>query len=359
MIYDHELYQEDLELLAQVDIEWERIKGKSILITGASGMVGTFLTDVLMKRNEKYGAEIEIHLLSRNLEKLKSKFNHYKSTSYLKFIEQDVSREFHLEQEHYDYIIHAASNTHPKEYYNDPIGTITTNVFGAYYLLEYAKKHKDCRVVLLSSVEVYGENRGDVTYFNESYCGYLNCNTLRAGYPESKRVSEALLQAYITRYQVDGSIIRLSRIYGPTMETDDSKAISQFIHKAVLGEDIVLKSVGNQLYSYTYIADAVQAILWCMLSGGCGEAYNVADSASDITLKNLAEYLAGITGKNVVFDVPESEEQQGYSTATKALMDSEKIKGLGWKPIYSIREGLERTLQILKGEKYEGAYIKI
>ncbi len=351
MIYEHELYQEDLNLLMRMDINWGAISGKNILITGASGMIGTVLIDTLMKRNEKYKSEIRIHALSRNLKKLNNRFSHYTESSGLRLIEQDVGRVFCLDEEYYDYIIHAASNTHPKEYSGDPVGTITTNVFGTYNLLEYARKHRDSRVVILSSVEVYGENRGDTTYFDEDYCGYINCNTLRAGYPESKRVSEALLQAYITQHQVKGVLVRLSRTYGPTIETDDSKAIAQFIQKAVQGEDIILKSTGNQLYSYTYAADAVQAILRCMTDGKCGEAYNVAASASDITLKQLAEYLAERSGKKVIYNLPESGEKKGYSTATKALMNSEKIKKIGWEPIYSIYEGLDRTLSILKDER--------
>ena len=348
MVYDNKLYQEDLLLLAKENLEWDVLKGKTILVTGASGMIGTFLIDVLMKRNELYQDDINIYALSRNIEKLKKKFGHY--TDHLYMMEQDVAKEFHLKNSPIDYIIHAASNTHPKEYSGDPVGTITTNVFGLYYLLEYMKGHTSSRIIVLSSVEVYGENRGDVTYFDEEYCGYINCNTLRAGYPESKRLSEALLQAYIAQYQVDGVLIRLGRIYGPTVERDDSKAISQFIHKAVSREDIVLKSEGKQKYSYSYVSDAVRAILYCMLKGECGEAYNVSDNASDVTLRNIAEYLAEIAERKVVFELPDESERRGYSTATKALLDSEKIRKLGWDAKYSMQDGLKRTISILKDE---------
>lgn len=349
MIYDNELFQDDLKFSMEADINWKSLKGKSILITGASGMIGSFLVDTLMKRNETYGDAIMIYALSRSMAKLKVRFDYYKESSYLRLIEQDVCKGIDFGEKEFDYMIHAASNTHPREYANDPVGTITTNIFGTYYLLEYARIHTNCRVVLLSSVEVYGENRGDVTYFDEGYCGYINCNTLRAGYPESKRLSETLLQAYIEQYQVDGVSIRLSRTYGPTMENDDSKAVSQFIYKAVSEEDIILKSEGKQLYSYIYIADAIRAILWCMAEGKCGEAYNVADAASDVTLRSMAEYIADIFNRDVAFQVPEDDEKRGYSTATKALMNSDKLKRLGWNAKYSIQDGLERTISILKG----------
>lgn len=351
MIYENKLYQEDLTyLLCESDI-WDSLRGKSILVTGASGMIGTFLIDVLMKRNELYNDEITVCALSRNKRKLESKFARYGGSRFFQITAQDISTGFCAESQDFHYIIHGASNTHPKEYSEDPVGTITTNVFGLYYLLEYARNNRNCRVVLLSSVEVYGENRGDTGYFGEEYCGYINCNTLRAGYPESKRVSEALLQAYITQYQVDGLQVRLSRTYGPTVEKDDSKAISQFIDKAVRREDIVLKSDGSQLYSYCYVADAAGAILRCMADGKCGEAYNVADSASDISLRDMAGYLAELADRKVVFELPDENEKRGYSTATKALMNPDKLKRLGWRARYSIREGLERTILILRDEE--------
>ena len=143
-----------------------------------------------------------------------------------------------------DYVIHLASNTHPLQYSLDPIGTITTNVFGTYNTLEFAKKQHAVRYAFASSNEIYGENRGDKELFDESYCGYIDSNTLRAGYPESKRCSEALCQAFNKQENIDVVIPRLTRSYGPTMLMSDTKAISQFIKKALANEDIVLKSEG-------------------------------------------------------------------------------------------------------------------
>ena len=147
---------------------------------------------------------------------------------------------------------------------------------------------------------------------------------------------------------MDGCIARLSRTYGPTVETDDSKAISQFIGNAVRGEDIVLKSDGRQLYSYIYVADAVNAVLKVMLEGDCGEAYNVSDIVSDVTLKETAEYIARLVDRKVIYEIPETDESKGYSTATKALLDAEKLRRLGWKAEYSIQDGLKRTVTKLR-----------
>lgn len=197
-------------------------------------------------------------------------------------------------------------------------------------------------------MEIYGENRGDVERFSEEYLGYIDCNTLRAGYPESKRLGETLCNAYHQTYGLDFVIPRLSRIYGPTMLLSDSKALSQFIKKAVAAEDIILKSEGNQQYSYTFVTDAATAILYTLLCGENGMAYNVADEASDITLKKLAEFLAEAAGTKVVFELPDEKERQGYSMATKAMLDAGRLKALGWKAFVGMREGLGCTVEAVR-----------
>ena len=214
--------------------------------------------------------------------------------------------------------------------------------------MEQVSQAVGSRFLLLSSVEIYGENRGDTEMFDESYCGYLNCNTLRAGYPEAKRVSEALCQAYIAEKGVDAVMIRLPRCYGPTMRMSDSKAAAQFIKKAVRGEDIVLKSEGNQLYSYAHAFDAVLGILWVLLTGETGQAYNLADERSNIKLKDLAKLAAEHAGSKVILDLPDETERRGYSTASKALLDAEKLRALGWKANYDINTGIRETINILR-----------
>ena len=171
---------------------------------------------------------------------------------------------------------------------------------------------------------------------------------MRAGYPESKRCGEALCQAYKAQRGLDIVIPRLTRSYGPTMLMSDTKAISQFIKKGIASEDIVLKSAGTQYYSYTYVADAVAGLLTVLLKGESGEAYNIAEEHSDIMLKDLAAIIAGINGKEVVFEVPDAVEAAGYSTATKARLDGHKLQALGWMPKYDIKSGMERTIEILK-----------
>jgi nucleoside-diphosphate-sugar epimerase len=347
MFVNNQGYLKQIETAASLKIDWERFKGKAFFITGATGLIGVFLIDVLMFASEKYGLGVAVYGAGRNRKSAEHRLHRHIGNERFRFIEQDINEPVKLDV-NCDYIIHGASATHPLQYSSDPVGTITANVIGLRNVLEFAAGgNNNARVMFLSSVEIYGENRGDAERFDESYCGYIDCNTLRAGYPESKRAGEALCQAYIKAKNLDIVIPRLSRVYGPTMSESDSKAVAQFIKKALNGEDIVLKSKGDQLFSYTYAADAVCAILYILLYGKRGEAYNVSDEKSEITLKDLAQTLADIAGTKVIFELPSETDSAGYSKATKALLDNGKLKGLGWESGYDIRTGLGLTVKIL------------
>ena len=347
-LYDNLLYIEDVKYVADRELPWEKIKDKSILISGATGLVGSFLVDVLMMKNEK-GLNCKVYALSRNAQRAADKFSKWNNSTNLCFINYDINHPIKNDDfETVDYVLHMASNTHPMQYSTDPIGTITTNIIGVQNMLDFAVEHHAKRLAFTSSNEIYGENRGDSELFDEEYCGYINCNTMRAGYPESKRCGEALCQAYKAQKGLDIVIPRLTRSYGPTMLPSDTKAISQFIRKGIAKEDIILKSAGQQYYSYTYVADAVSGLLYVLLCGESGEAYNIADERSDITLKDLANIISDISGRKVVFELPDVVEAAGYSKATKSRLDGTKLQKLGWYAKYDIQSGLERTISILK-----------
>ncbi|RHR51903.1 NAD-dependent epimerase/dehydratase family protein [Clostridium sp. AF18-27] len=347
MFSDNQVYIDDVRQVAVRPLPWEKLNGRTVLITGASGMIGTFLIDVLMERNINYAAGIKIFALGRSKDRALARFRDYINDYYFTFIQCDLNEEISLEGE-FDYIFHCASNTHPTAYATDPIGTIMTNVWGTNQILRLAAKCGSKRVLFMSTVEIYGENRGDVELFDEEYCGYIDCNTLRAGYPEGKRTGEALCQAYIRSYDLDIVIPRICRVFGPTMLSSDSKALSQFIKKAVAKEDIILKSDGNQYFSYCYVGDAVSALLYLLFYGEKGQAYNIADVKFNIRLKELARMLAETAGTQVVFQLPDSVEASGYSKATIALLNAEKLQKLGWAVQGGIRERLEKTVCVLR-----------
>lgn len=340
------IYETERAYRAEEPLPWEKLEGRRLLLSGASGMIGKCIIDILMKRNAMAEKPIQILALSRNKETARERFAPYWDDPCFTYLSCDVNDPL-PECGKVDYIIHAASNTHPLQYAKDPIGTITANILGTKNLLDYGASHGARRFCFCSSVEVYGENRGDVEKFDETYIGYIDCNTLRAGYPESKRLGETLCNAYRQARGLSFTIARLSRVYGPTMLSGDSKAIAQFIKKAARGEDIVLKSEGNQKFSYTFVTDAAAGVLYTMLSGKDGEAYNIADGLSDITLKELAGHLAAIAGTKVVFELPGECERRGYSTATKAMLDAGKIEKLGWKARVHMAEGLASAVEFL------------
>lgn len=348
-LYQNELYMEDVRCVAALPLPWEKLQDKRCMLSGATGMIGSFLADVILEKDLSDGLNCTLFALGRNEEKAKARFKKFADDPHFVFIPYDAQLPFERSDlGDVEYILHLASNTHPMQYSTDPIGTITTNIIGVRNLLDFAVAHHAVRFAFASSNEIYGENRGDTELFDERYCGYINCNTMRAGYPESKRCGEALCQAYKAQKELDVVVPRLTRTYGPTMLMSDTKAISQFIKKGIAGEDIVLKSAGTQYYSYQYVADSVSGLLTVLLCGESGEAYNIAEEHSDILLKDLAAIIAGVQGKNVVFEIPDAVEAAGYSTATKARLDGQKLQQLGWKPRYDIRSGIRRTVTILK-----------
>lgn len=346
--YWHELYTNQLRNIVENRITTSCFLEKRIVVTGARGLIGSMLIDVLMYANRANNLNCKIYAVVRNEEKAKIRFADYLNEESFQLVVADINEaEINIEGK-IDYFIHGASNTHPQFYATKPIDTLLTNTIGTNRCLDFAAAHRCNRFLFLSSVEIYGENRSDVEVFDENYCGYINCNTLRAGYPEGKRAGESLCQAYRKERMMDIVILRVARCYGPGLLEEDSKALSQFIKKAVAGEDIVLKSEGNQFYSYIYVADVADALIFLLTEGKDGEAYNVVGNNSDVTLAHLANTLAKEVGTKVVYEIPNDIEKAGYSKATKAVMSGAKLNALGWNARYSLEDGIGSTLMILK-----------
>jgi len=349
MIWTKE-YVDDLKTASKIGLPWERFKNKRILITGATGLIGSCLADLLIVVNNIYDLSMKVYLMSRNKNKIKERFRHFDEDEYV-VLEQDIRTQI-AEELVFDYIVNTASNAHPIAYAKDPVGTLTGNILGLYNILEKAVMCGAECVIELSSSEVYGMKSNDDYVFLENEYGVVDCNRVRASYPEGKRACEALCQGYIDQYGLKVMILRPGRIYGPTMTLEDTKATAQFIRSAVNNKDIILKSDGEQMFSFGYMLDVATAILYLIFKGKNGEAYNVSDKNSVLKLKELASIAAQISGCKVRFDIPNINEAKGFSNTPGMVLDCTKLEALGWKAKTNIKEGLMKTMTILSKEGY-------
>lgn len=327
------LYFKDVGAIAEIPFPWDTLLNKTVLLSGGTGFLGSALIDVFRYRNENYNNRIKVISLSRNPQK--------DSDSTVLYLKHDVKNAITCDRA--DFVIHFASNTHPAQYAKDPVGTIDTNIFGCKNMLDFAVKAKAEKFLLASSVEIYGD--GEDAPMDENYCGYLNCNTARAGYNESKRLSESLCASYKEQYGTNYSIIRFARCFGPDSKKD-TKAIAQFFDNILSDKNIVLKSDGGQRYSFCYFADAINGLLTTLFFGKSGEAYNVADDDEGKTLSDYAKLIASFAQKQVVFDFEACNA--GTSKAYKAILSCDKIKKIGYTPLFSVSEGMKRTYDIYK-----------
>lgn len=343
MLENNKKYLSALESVINTNLDYTKLNNKSILITGATGLIGKALVDYILMVSEN----AQVYAASRSESSFSARFSkrdnlHYFEYNIVKPLVTDIK---------FDYIIHAASNADPKMFAEDPAGTMTANFMGTYNLLEYAKNNCIDRFLFVSSGEVYGQWDGKCDAFNENYSGYVDFTDVRGCYPSGKRAAENLLVCYAQQYGVDAVTVRPSHTYGPTQLKRDSRAMSEFFTKAVNDEDIVLKSLGLPVRSYTCVFDAVSGIVTALLEGKKGEAYNIANKDSIVSIAQLAEKIAACAEKKVVYDIPEGGVK-GAGNIVRGVLDGAKLESIGWTPVYDIDKGIKTTYEIME-EIYE------
>ncbi len=348
VLYDSAVYQQDLLTTVQSVDGIEQLKGRSVLITGATGLIGSFLVDVLLAYNRLEQADIQIYALGRSEQRLRDRFEAV-MTDRLHFVEQDVNQPPRFDFA-VDYVVHAASNAYPAAFASDPVGTMLSNIFGTQYLLEYARAHDAKRFLFVSSGEVYGQGDPDMEAFPEYFSGYVDPTKARSCYPASKRAAETLCVSYTQQYGLDTVIVRPCHTYGPNTTGSDNRANVQFVNSAINGEDIVMKSRGTQMRSYCYIADCVSALLTVLLHGDSCEAYNLANPNARVTIAGFAETVAKVTGRRVIFSEPDDVAKCQQTPITYAVLSSDKLCALGWCGRYSVEQGVTNTVQVLTGK---------
>ncbi|MCR5784400.1 MAG: NAD-dependent epimerase/dehydratase family protein [Eubacterium sp.] len=348
ILENSEYYAQIKRTVEESNVPWEKLFGKSVMISGAAGMLGSAATDILIYLNEEKNAGITVYALGRTEKKLKERYGFYADKPYFNIVTADVIAGFDFDFDT-DYIMHAASNANPYMYANFPVDTLLGNVLGADNFLKYGKDHGMKRFLYVSSGEMYGQPDDSVTDgFTEDYCGKVNYSDARSCYPSGKRAAETLCQSYISQYDMEAVIVRPCHCYGPTQSATDNRAISDFIRKAANGEDIVLKSDGSLERTHCYCLDAAQGMYLVLLCAPNGEAYNIADNRSDASVRVLAETIAKAGGTKVVFDIPNDTDKKGFSKVTRAVLNGDKLRNLGWKPMWNLEEGTLSTVKFLR-----------
>lgn len=339
-IYENQTYLNEIRSFSK-DLNLNFLDNKTILIAGSCGLVMSYLIDtILFDKNKKIKI---IALTYSDADELR--FD--KTDHRLAFLRGDVrdADVFKSLNEKIDIVINGASIVDPKGYKERPIDTMLINLLGTKNLLDVSIKNNST-FLLTSSCEIYGES--DVDLINEEYCGKIDPMDVRSCYNESKRACETMAVSYAVEKGIKVLIARLSRTFGPTQSPKDTKALSQFIRNACLGENIVLKSKGEQLFSYTYVQDIVRGLLVILEKGNSMNAYNVCNRET-LRLKDVAKICADYNVKEVVFELSDDGyNKSGYSKANLAIQDPSKLEALGFESKVTLKEGIKNTISILK-----------
>lgn len=320
-------------------LPWEKLSGCNILVTGATGLIGSCLVDMLMNNPHR---DYQVYALGRNAKRAAERFLKYQGNTAFHFIQGDVIRPLESGMS-FHYIIHAASNGSPNFFVNNPVEVMKSNLFGVANLMEYGLNHGMKRFLYVSTGEVYGQNEAEL--LDESSYGYVDILNTRSCYPSSKRAAETLAMCYAGEYGADVVVARPCHTYGPHFTESDNRVYAQFIRNVLNCEDIVLKSAGTQYRSWCYVEDCVSALLHILLKGESAQAYNIADKSSVVTIRELAEMIARIAGRKVVMQVASESEKKEFTPIKHAVFDTSKLESLGWHVSGTMEEKLRRTIE--------------
>lgn len=341
-MYKNYVIQNDLKNILEQDIKFEKLYNKTILITGASGMIASYYMYTLMYLNDMKNANIKIYALVMNEEKLEKQTEFSKRNDIIPII-QDVCEEINI-PEKIDYIIHMASSANPKTILSDPSGIIKANVIGTLNVLELARKN-DAEILFTSTREIYGKMDEKTEKIKETDMGILDHAELRSCYPESKRLAENLIISYAYQYGIKYKIVRIAHSYGPGMIIDnDGRIMSDLISNLVHKENIVLKSTGEAKRAFCYISDTISALLMITVSDNPNEIYNISNETEEISIKDLAFMMKDMYENiDVVFNI--EENKNAYVKFGRIPLDTTKLENLGWRPKVSLKTGITNTVE--------------
>ena len=346
-IYDSKCWISDLdETLASLPLLRE-LEGKSVLVTGCTGLICSAVVDLLIRWNETHEGKITILAAGRSEAKLRARFEPFCRKEWFIFVPYDASRAENTFMQPCDYVIHGASNASPNKIVREPVETMLSNFVGLKVLLDYANEQGTKKVLYISSSEVYGRKNDSEPYKPDEY-GYIDLLKARNSYSVGKRAAETLCASYAEEYGVQAVIIRPGHIYGPTASKSDNRVSSAWACDAARGDDIVMKSDGAQIRSYCYCLDCAAAMITCLLRGENVHAYNISNPESIISIRQMAEILAEEAGVALKTELPTETERKGFNPMSNSSLDSTDLLELGWRGLFSARRGLSHTVEILR-----------
>lgn len=335
---------EDAKQILKQNIDWDKLKDSKVLITGASGMLGSYVARTALILKEKNDWDIEVYALVRNPHKLPEDI-----ADKVVVIQQSVTEPIETDVK-FDYVIHAASPASPLIMKDDPVGTVAANTLGTYYTLELARKSNAKGYLFISSREIYGQPYEGQKEFTEDSYGFVDPLSPRSCYPEGKKAAETMCASFAQQYGLNVKIARLAHTYGPGMSIDDGRVQADFLRDVVNNRNIVMKSEGKPIRTYTYVSDAVAALFHILLSSD-EMVYNISSPESTVSIRQLAETLVNAyedRGIKLVIDIPEEQKNSGAAPFTLGILNSDKLHAIGWKPQHSLRDGLMRTVEYLE-----------
>ena len=336
--------QRDIDIIMRSPIAWEIFRDKTVLVTGATGRLGMYFVEALNKADIDWNLNLNILALARNDRKLKQVFGSSLKLPNMHTLVQDITEPIQWAGE-VDYIFHTAGAASPQDFTAHPADTLWGHVQGTHNVLELAREKGTQKVLYVSTVETYGEWHSEEG-IREEDIGPLRCDNARACYPEAKRLCETMLASYEAQYGISYVGVRLCHTFGPGISLEDGRAFAEFIRDVIDGKDIVLHSDGSAARTYTYVADAIGAILLAFTKGK-EHYYNIANLSNLISIRDLAVLIARLDPKGkvkVIYDNSDVQKLQ-YLPFKLGIMNVDRITALGWKPVVGLEEAFRYTLE--------------
>lgn len=334
----------DIDIILKNPIDWECFRNKTVMVTGATGRLGMYIVEAMNKADIDLNLNLTMIALARSEQKLREVFGESLKLPNIHVLVQNIEEPIRWQGDVH-YIFHTAGAASPRDFTNWPINTLWGHVQGTRNVLELAKEKKSEKVLYVSTVEIYGEWKNEDS-IKEDDMGIILCDNARACYPEAKRLCETMLASYETQYGIPYVGVRLCHTLGPGIALDDGRAFAEFIRNVVEGKDIILQTDGSAIRTYTYVADAIGAMLLAVTKG-TAHYYNIANPNNLISIRDLAELIAGLDSKKVIKVRYAEQEQQAlkYLPFKLGIMNVDRIMELGWCPQIGIEEAFRYTLE--------------